>query len=214
MRVPSMRLLLGSMSLLIVCAGCGTPPWQEQATSTTPVPAGGASSSSSPGTSSPTPLAPTTSAAAIPNDLATGSAKRKLEAGGVRVSINYWSTLAMDEWTATAPKPLNMSASAKFIDGSKQDIFLSKVSVNIAVDGPGGPLKAPTPLVDESTLTPGYLIKSPTSYGQVFTIPALAPKARSVTLALTYELLAQTAPKAKTYAKQTATDTLTIPIQG
>lgn len=54
-------------------------------------------------------------------------------------------------------KPLNLSASAKFVDGSKQDIFLGRV-----------------------------------------------------TLTFTYELLGQTAPDAKTFAKQTASDTLVI----
>jgi hypothetical protein len=209
---------------LLVCTGCGTPPWQEQRAAPISSPSPSVSSAAS-ASASATPARPatpaataTTAAPAAPttaaiNDLATGSAKRKLDAGGVRLSINYWSTLPMTDWTRTAAKPLNLSASAKFIDGSKQDIFLSKVSVNIEVQGPKGALTGPAPLVDQASLDPGYLIRSPSSYGQVFTIPTVAPQARSVTLALTYELLAQTAPKAKTYAKQTASDTLTIPIQ-
>jgi hypothetical protein len=212
MRNRTAALALATLGAALVCGSCGTPPWQEPSsqpdrTSTAAVPA------ATPSTAKATPVPPPAPTTTAQNDLATGSAKRKLEAGGVRLSINYWSTLAMDEWTRTAAKPLNMSASAKFIDGSKQDIFLSKVTVNVEVQGATGPLKAPAPLVDETSLTPGYLIKSPSSYGQVFTISTLAPKATSVTLALTYELLAQTAPKAKTYAKQTASDTLTIPIQ-
>lgn len=119
----------------------------------------------------------------------------------------------MSDWTAVASKPVSLSASAVFIDGSKQNIFLSQVSAQIEVDGPDGPLKPPAPLIDKSNLTPGYLIKAPSSYGQVFTIPTVATGASSVTLDLSYELLAQTAPKAKTYAKQTATDKLVVSLQ-
>ena len=104
---------------------------------------------------------PSKTTGSVRNDLAKGSAKRSLEAGGVRMSINYWSALSMGDWTAAALKPLNMSASAVFIDGSKQDIFLAKVTVNIGVEGPDGPLKAPAALVDDASLTPGYLITSP-----------------------------------------------------
>jgi hypothetical protein len=203
---------LAALSATLVCAGCGTAPWQQPTGET---PAQGQSGTSTPavtGTVTPS-TAPSTAPASAQNDLATGSAKRKLEAGGVRISVNYWSTLPMSDWTQTAAKPLNMSASAKFIDGSEQEIFLSRVTVNMVVAGPDGPLEAPAPLVDASTLDPGYLVKSPSSYGQVFTIPALAPQATSITLALTYELLAETAPDAMTYAKQTASDTLTMPIQ-
>jgi hypothetical protein len=216
MRHPTVSRLLTAVGVAVLCTSCGTPPWQDP-TAASASPAATSSPTSSPtltvktqrpsATSAPTPTT------AAENDLATGSTKRKLEAGGVRISINYWSTLPMSDWTVAAAKPLDLSASAKFIDGSKQNIFLSKVTVNVGVQGASGPLTSPAPLVDSTTLTPGYLIKSPSSYGQVFTIPALTAKATSVTVDLTYELLAQTAPKAKTYAKQTASDTLTIPIQ-
>lgn len=205
-------LTLAALCLSLVCAGCGTAPWNEgAAASPTPTRAGTASAvAPTPKASAST--APTASTAPVQNDLAKGSAKRKVEAGGVSLSINYWSTLPMGDWTGAALKPLNLSASAKFIDGSERDIFLSKVTVNVAVDGPEGPLKAPAALLDQSTLDPGYVVKSPSSYGQVFTIPALASGATSVTVVLTYELLAETEPDAMTYAKQTASDTLTMPI--
>jgi len=214
MRTTTARALV-ALGVALLCAGCGTAPWQQTPATPTPVSTGTAS----PGVDRPTatasaPPSPSVApTAAVQNDLATGSARRKLEAGGVRLSVNYWSTLPMADWTETAAKPLNMSASAKFIDGSEQEIFLSRVTVNMVVAGPDGPLEAPAPLVDASTLDPGYLVKAPSSYGQVFTIPSLAPQATSITLALTYELLAETEPDAMTYAKQTASDTLTMPIQ-
>ncbi len=204
----------GGLALLLVLAGtgCGTPPWQTGASSASPGPAtktAGATASPSRATAAP---APSTPAGPVQNDLSTGSAKRTIDAGGVRLKINYWSTLDLADWTGPAGKSLNLSASAKFIDGSEQDIFLSKVSVNVAVAGAAGPLTGPDPLVDSSSVSPGYLITSPSSYGQVFTIPALATGARAVTLTITYELLVQSAPKAKTYAKQTGSNDLVIPI--
>lgn len=208
-------LTLAAICLLVACVSCGTPPWRDpQAADSTATPTASLSTvRASPRAKAKATAAPAAPTTARQNDLATGSAKRKLEAGGVRISINYWSTLPMGDWTGAAAKPLNLSASAKFIDGSTQDIFLSQVSVIVEVEGPKGPLTGPKKLVDRARLTPGYLVTSPSSYGQVFTIPALTARATSVTLDLTYELLAQTAPKAKTYAKQTASDTLVIPIQ-
>ncbi|MET1006508.1 MAG: hypothetical protein ABWX96_13235 [Propionibacteriaceae bacterium] len=198
--------------LVSALAGCGTPPWKTDAS---PTPAARSSAKTVSATPKPTVAPSVTPSAAEPvqNDLATGSAKRRLEAGGVRIKVNYWSTLDMADWTQNALKPLNLSASAAFIDGSEQDIFLSKVSVNMSVAGAKGALTSPDALVDASTVTPGYLITSPSSYGQVFTVPALAAGATSVTLTLTYELLVQSAPKAKTYSKQTASNDLVIPIQ-
>lgn len=209
--------LLGTILVLVLgltLAGCGTPPWKTAAKPATSTAGRTASASPSAGRTTVTPATPATSkaAAAVQNDLATGSAKRSIDAGGVRLKINYWSTLQMSDWTAGAAKPLNLSASGKFIDGSEQDIFLSKVSVNVAVAGPKGLLQGPQPLVDQSTVSPGYLITSPSSYGQVFTVPGLATGATAVTLTITYELLVQSAPKAKTYSKQTGSNDLVIPI--
>ena len=100
-----------------------------------------------------------------------------------------------------------------FADDSKQNIYLSKLTMIVDVAGPEGPLPAPTPTVDEASVVPGYLITAPTSYGQVLTLAALDPAAESVTINLTYELLIQTAPKSTQYAKQGASDTLVISLR-
>jgi hypothetical protein len=44
----------------------------------------------------------------------------------------------------------------------------------------------------------------------VFTIPAFDAAATSVSLTITYEMLLQTTPTSTQYAKQTATDDLSI----
>lgn len=203
---------LATVVVVLGLVSCGTPPWKVASSSASPHRS--ASASTKPATRTPVPVTtPKPTQAEVQNDLATGSAKRTLLAGGVRIKINYWSTLGMGDWTAAAAKPLSLSASAKFVDGSRQNIFMSRASVNIAVEGPKGALAAPDPLVDAATVAPGYLMKSPSSYLQVFTIPALPTAATSVTLTLTYEVLAQSAPKSKTFSKQTASNDLVIAIQ-
>jgi len=163
----------------------------------------------------PTPTATATAPApveVISNDLATGSAKRDLEAGNIELSIVYYSTLGMDKWTAEANKPVSFSLVAKLDKSRGEKIYLSRVSLTPAVAGPLGALTAPAPLVDTSTVTPGYYVKSPYSYSQTFVIPAVDPTATSVTLSINYEMLLQTSKNSNRYSKQTASDTLTIAI--
>lgn len=200
---PLVALLLMTAPLL---AGCGSPPWEQDAAATA-TPAGTASPAAS---ASPTP----TKAAQLQNDLAKGSAERELAAGGVTLAATYFSTLDMGRWTPAATKPLSLGLSGSFADGSEQDIFLKQVTARIDVAGPDGPLPAAEPLVDQAGVAPGYLITSPSSYSQVFTVPALPPEATSLTVNLTYELLAESAPESETYLKQTASDTLVIALTG
>jgi hypothetical protein len=203
------RIVGAALTALALLAGCGSPPW-DAGSSASP------SSTAAPNsTAAPSPSGTATStAAATPahNDLAKGSLKRKLSAGGVELTVNYWSTLDLAGWTPAAAKPVNLSATGAFADGSEQDIFLTSVNLAVAVSGPAGALQAPTAQSDEASVKPGYVITKPNSYGGVFTVGSVDPTATSVTLTFTYQLLQQTAPKAKTYSKQTAVDTLTVPL--
>lgn len=210
MPISSFRRPLGGRSFLLgavltavlLITGCGAPPWQQGA------PASPATDHASTPTRSSTPASP--SPTLVQNDLAKGSLKHRLTAGGIALEATYYSTLSLQKWTPQASKPLTVSVSARFPDGSKQDIFLSDVEVRIDVLGLDGPLPGPEPLTDQASVSPGYLIRSPNAYGQVFTIPALPVQARAVRLNITYRLLAPTAPKAKTYFKQSTNDTLTL----
>lgn len=188
--------------LVLLSAGCGEPPWKQADPAATATP--------DTTTASPTPTPSASKSAAVRNDLSKGSLKRKLTAGGISLAVNYYSTLSLDKWTPAATKPLTVAASGSFPDGSKQDIYLSNVQVRIDVAGSEGALEGPEPLVDQATVSPGYLIKSPSAYGEIFTIPSLPEQARSVTLNITYQLLAPTAPKSKTFFKQSTNDTITI----
>ena len=154
------------------------------------------------------------SRAKVKNDLSRGVAKHTLDAGAIELKTVYYSNMPMAQWTPEANKPLTLSLTADFPEGYKQDIYLAEVDVRMDVTGPDGPLAAPAPIVDQATVSPGYLIKKPNSYGNVFTVPAVPEDAQSVTLTFTYQLLAPSKPKSKTYSKQVTTDTVTVAING
>src|SRR6478609_3465028 len=101
-RRSSPRGFAGVCVLLLatVLAGCGQPPW-EDGSSASPAP----SVRSSAATVSASPSAATTP---IHNDLAKGSLKRMLAAGGVELTVNYWSTLDLAAWTPAAATPVNL----------------------------------------------------------------------------------------------------------
>lgn len=174
--------------------GCSAPPWLAGS-----------------GTPSPSPSA-TSTAAPVQNDLAAGAVTRTIEVGAVTLTIDYWSTLPMDQWTAAANKPLSFSVHAVVTPADGQKIYLAKVTAVPVVGGPGGSLPAPEPIVDQASVAPGYLVLDPYSYSQTFIVPPLDDASTSLDLTMKYELLLQSTPTSADYAKQTAVDTLSIAI--
>lgn len=193
------RLAAVALAALVTVAlsACGTPPWEEAGATPTP-------------TATPKPTS--TEITTVVNELANGSTKHLLTAGSIGLSVDYFSTLSMDQWTADANKPLSISMIADITGDEGQAVYLSNMTVLVAVYGPDGKLTSPPQLSDRSTITPGYLVKDPYSYSQTFILPAIDPDATYVQLSLTYELLLQSTPTSASYAKQTASDTLTIAI--
>ncbi len=191
---------------LLLASGCSTPPWEEAAAGASPTPSAAPSATVLP--------TPTPTRAKVKNDLSRGVAKHTLDAGAIELKTVYYSTMPMAQWTPQASKPLTLSLTAGFPGGYKQDIYLAEVDVRIDVTGADGPLTPPAPIVDAATVSPGYLVKKPNSYGNVFTVPAVDEAAQSVTLTFTYQLLAPAKPKSKVYTKQVATDTVTVAITG
>ena len=191
-RLATLTLAAG---LALTLTGCGQAPWADGLTADA--------------TATPTAKA---TIKAVPNDLATGSAQHTIAAGDAGLTVDYSSTLNMGQWTAGANKPISFTVSAALGTDDGQAVYLSKVSVIPGVTGPDGALDAPEPLIDESGLANGYFMKAPYSYGQTFVLPAVDPAATSITLSFTYELLIQTTPTSSTYAKQTASDQLTVAI--
>lgn len=157
--------------------------------------------------------APPTTAAPVQNDLAAGSATRTVPIGAITLTIDYWSTLTMDLWTANASKPLSFSIRGTVTPADGQKLYLSRVTAETIVrDADGDALPSVSPIVDQSTVAPGYLILDPYTYSQTFTLPPLDPDAASIEVSMRYELLQQATPTSADYAKQTAVDTLTIAI--
>lgn len=185
-------------ALVGATTGCGVPPWL----------ANGAGPSASPSASAPA----GGEISVITNDLATGSTRRLLTAGAIELTVDYWSDLSMEKWTPEATKPVNLSMSATLAGDEGQEVYLSQLTLTSAVTGEGGALAAPAPLTDRASISPGYLVKAPYSYSQTFVLPAVESAVTSITLVFTYELLLQSTPTSSSYAKQTASDTLTIAI--
>jgi hypothetical protein len=191
------RLLAGGLVLAVTLAltACGTPPWEQAG-------AGG---------STPKPTS-TDKITTVINELAAGTTKHQLTAGDIGLDVTYFSTLDMGQWNPGADKPISISMTATLTNDEGQQVYLSRLGLSVAVYGADGVLTAPARLNDTSTVSPGYLVKAPYSYSQTFILPAVDPAATYVKLSLTYELLLQTTPTSASYAKQTATDTLTVAI--
>ncbi|BDV29752.1 hypothetical protein [Microbacterium terricola] len=173
--------------------GCGPAPWTN--------PAG-----------SPTPSATETVAPPVSNDLSGGSTERELTAGAVAASVNYWSELSMDRWTANAVKPISLSLVTTVTPDDGQKVYLQKATMVAVPANATETFDALPPQTDSATVNPGYLVLDPYSYSQTFNVGTVPAEATYVTVQFTYDFLVQTAPKSKEYAKQTATDTLTVAI--
>ncbi|MFF2487778.1 hypothetical protein ACFVSU_15345 [Microbacterium sp. NPDC058062] len=173
-------------------AGCGPAPWEEGAGGSTPTPTS---------TAVPTP---------VPNDLSGGATQRELTAGAVAATIDYWSTLSMDKWTAEAVKPVSISLITTITPNDGQKVYLQRATMTAVPSSPTGALDALAPQVDAATVSPGYLVLDPYSYSQTFNVGPVPAEATYVTLQFSYDFLVQTTPTSSEYAKQTATDTLTV----
>lgn len=193
-RTVAVTALCGAALLL---AGCSTPPWIDVPPSTTPA--------APPPTASPTSVP-------VQNDLATGSTSRTIEVGAITLTIDYWSTLPMDEWTATANKPLSFAVHATIAPADGQKVYLSRVTATPVTSGPGIAAEPLQAITDQATVAPGYLVLDPYSYSQTFIVPATATGADRLELTMSYELLQQSTPTSNDHAKQTAVDTLSIAI--
>ena len=195
MRNSGVRGVIASLAVVGVVAltGCGPAPWTM-------------------GDPEATPTASATVAPPVPNDLSSGSTQRELVAGAVTAKVDYWSTLSMDQWTAGAVKPISISLVTNVTPDDGQKVYLQKATLT-AIAGKGETtLAALEPQTDAATVAPGYLVLAPYSYSQTFNVGPLDDKATSVTVQVTFDFLVQTTPTSKEYAKQTATDTLTVAI--
>ncbi|WP_248169991.1 MULTISPECIES: hypothetical protein [unclassified Microbacterium] len=188
-----------AVSAVALLAGCGPSPWALQ----------------SPSPTAPTVVEETTPVVVPPpveNDLSSGSTERRLTAGAVTARVNYWSELRMDRWTATAVKPVSLSLVTRVTPNDGQKVYLQKATMLAVPGNAETSFEALAPQTDEASVKNGYLVLSPYSYSQTFNVGQVPAEATFVTLQFTYDFLVQTKPKADEYAKQTATDTVTVAI--
>lgn len=176
----------------LTLTGCGAAPWAKDATA------------------SPTPTRTAAQPEVPHGDLAKGSLKRKLVAGGVTLDVTYWSTLKPKEWTAAVDKPLFVS----FVASAGSNVYASSVTMTaVAYKGDTQVSEKPIAITDAATVQPGYMVSTPYSYTGLFTLPPLPAKSTEVRVQFTYVLL-QAAEPSGGFAKSTATDTLTLGIAG
>ncbi|MFL0566913.1 hypothetical protein ACH0CG_14275 [Microbacterium sp. 179-I 1D1 NHS] len=185
------------LSSAVVLSGCGPAPWASESPS-----------ASAPAVSSPPPVV----APPVENDLSSGSTQRDLTAGAVSVAVNYWSELRMDRWTPTAVKPVSLSLVTTVTPNDGQKVYLQKATMLAIPANADETFPALDPQVDQASVKNGYLVLKPYSYSQTFNVGQLPENATYVTLQFTYDFLVQTKPRADEYAKQTATDTVTVAI--
>lgn len=183
----------GAAGLLVVAlSACGPAPWQTGA-----------------GTS-PTPTDSATVTQPVPNDLSSGSTERELTAGAVSAKVNYWSDLSLDRWTAKAVKPISISMVTTVTPDDGQKVYLQKATMVAVPGADGATFDALEAQTDASTVNPGYLVLAPYSYSQTFNVGPVPAGASFVTLRFTYDFLVQTTPTSSEFAKQTATDSVTV----
>lgn len=200
---PHRRAVVGvasstlALTLALALTGCGPAPWDFGAE---PTPSATRSSSAS--------VAP----APVPNDLSSGSTKRELVAGAVAASVDYWSTLSMDRWTAEALKPVNLSMTTTVTPDDGQKVYLQRAVMVAVPQGPDGAMAPLEAQIDQSSVAPGYLVLAPYSYSQTFNVGSVPAEATHVQLQFSYDFLVQTTPTSNEFAKQTASDTVTVAI--
>ncbi len=146
------------------------------------------------------------------NDLSGGATERTLTAGAVSATVNYWSTLRMDRWTASAVKPVSLSMVTTITPNDGQKVYLQRATMTATPANATETFAPLDPQVDQATVSPGYLVLSPYSYSNTFNVGSVPAGATFVTVQFDFDFLVQTTPTSNEYAKQTATDTLTIAI--
>lgn len=185
-----MKRLIPGLVVALLLSGCGTKPDSTGASSAPSTSSAAAVSTSS------------THAPPVHNDLAAGATTHTLHAGDSTISIRYWSTLSMDQWTpGAASKPVSLSVTA-----TGTDVPTYVTAFTATVTPAGG--TATQVYSDTAASTPGYAIRAPMSYQPVVTVPALSGHPNSIVLQVEIKLLS--GASRTYYARQDVVDTLTV----
>ena len=122
--------------------------------------------------------------------------------------------MALKDWKAQNSKPLKVSATAANRKKSGQKIYVTKVAMTVTAYDEAGQLDVPQSLTDTPSIGPGYFVTFPNTYNQTFAIPAVDSGATKITIDISYELVLEVdrTKLGRDFAKQVATDTITVPI--
>ena len=205
-----LRVLAAGVAVILLggLAACSdTPVSVPPSASTYPSPSAAAETPGSDDTGAPTP-------SEIRNDLAKLPLKRALNAGPVTVNAEYTTNLPLKDWKAQNSKPLRISATAANRKKSGQKIYVTKVAMTVTAYDDAGQLDVPQVLTDEPSIGPGYFVTFPNTYNQTFAIPAVDSGSTHITIDISYELVLEVdrTKLGRDFAKQVATDTITVPV--
>lgn len=150
----------------------------------------------------------------IPNDLAKRPLKRKLNAGPLTVDVRYDTPISVKKWRPDRSKPLRISLKAVNRDKKKQKIYLTKATANITAYDNQGQIGDARTVSDSADVNPGFIVTAPNTYNESLAIPPLDSGSMWMTVDLTYELVMEVerTKQGRDFAKQVATDTLTVPL--
>lgn len=150
----------------------------------------------------------------IRNDLAKVPRKKLKKAGPLSVRIEYETRLPVNKWQAGVSKPLLVSLTAVNKRDERQKIYLTKASAYVTAYDEDGPVDGPRTISDSANIDPGFIVTSPNTYNQSFALPAIDDTATRLTVDFTFELLVQVNKDkdGRNFAKQVATDSITVPI--
>jgi hypothetical protein len=198
-RLPrSVAVGLAAAALCGSLSGCAS--LQELTSSSTPLVTDDATSSPS-ATSLPSPSVSTTPARPS-GQLDPGTITHRLKQGNFSVQLTYWTTDNAKLYTAESLKTINVAAHIEDADSTHR-VTISTFQVT-QDDG----LKRAVVATDSGK----FDVTPPYPYNTVVTLPAATAGAKTLTLTVRLDLLVETAPKANTYYRSTALDTLTLPL--
>lgn len=199
------RSAAAAIAAVVLCGSLSGCDSLEQLTSSSK-PLGGTKSTSSP-TAKPSPSSTTASAtvtkvARASGALDTGTVTHRLKQGNFTVQLTYWTSDNAKTYTAESIKTINVAAHIEDADSSHR-VTISTFQVT-QDDGTNRSVVA--------TDSGKFDVTPPYPYNTVVTVPAATAGATALTLTIRMDLLVETAPKANSYYRSTALDTLALPL--
>jgi hypothetical protein len=136
-----------------------------------------------------------------PGALDTGSAERVLDAAGMHLILDYWTTDKATAWTPSSQGQVQLSAK---VTGLK-DRRVVKVTRVAVVAPPTSPHGSNVVVLDDRGQ---FVVRAPYTYQTAFALPVYPASTPGVTLNVTVDLLVETSPGSSVYTRLTQQDRL------